>query len=60
MYCTWYKVIVLTVLVSAMAIWVFLSKKETGMEGISKSDYTDLDYTELDLNISEIYEKVLI
>ena len=55
-----YKVIVIAVLVSAMAIWVFLSKKETGIKGISNSDYNTLEYTDLDLNISEIHEKVLI
>ena len=38
----------------------FLSKKETGIKGISNSDYTNLEYTDLDLNISDIYEKVLI
>ena len=38
----------------------FLSKNETGINGISNSDINTLEYTDLDLNISEIHETVLI
>ena len=55
-----YKVIVIAVLGAAMAIWIFLSKNETGINGISSSDINTLEYTDLDLNISEIRETVLI
>ena len=55
-----YKVIVIAVLGAALAIWIFLSKNETGINGISSSDINTLEYTDLDLNISEIHETVLI
>ena len=46
-----YKVIVIAVLGAALAIWCFLSK--TGINGTSNSDTNTLEYTDLDLNISE-------
>ena len=55
-----YKVIVIAVLGAAMAIWIFLSNNETGINGKSNSDINTLEYTDLDLNISEINETVLI
>ena len=50
-----YKVIVLSVVITALGIWLFIHKdRTTGME-----DYED-DYIELDLNASSIQEKVLV
>ena len=55
-----YKVIVIAVLGAAMAIWIFLSANETGINGKSNSEINTLEYTDLDINISEISETVLI
>ena len=51
----WYKSIVLSVVVIALAIWSFLRNRSTGMES-----HDGGEYIELDLNMSQVHENILI
>ena len=55
MCCTWYKTLMLCAIIPAITLWIFLSKKTPGME-----DSSDIEYVELDLNMSHVYETVLV
>ena len=54
-YTTWYKALLMCAIIPGISLWIFLNKQNPGME-----ENTDMEYVELDLNISHVYETVLV